>query len=394
MFVSPLNKARCLSFSDPQVHKWVARLLHAVAARYENRYEATPGAVSKPVLFWSVHFSPPCESEYAFDEPIDFSDHARRNYTKSLQQRHKTVKTLNERWSTRFDRFDQITPEASPRLDCQTFRIDELARILKTAADAVHSVRGARFGTQFGSIWDGLSRARATRDTTKLIQHADWIVVDDGFQFDWAFSMDYLRSVAQGRRICNEIDGPWHPFISDEKANRQWQVSLAHGVDGMSCANWATKNLLDTKKWTFWEPLAEALTAPKVTVAPKRAIFLSMPGIVALPDEIDVYAATLSVYQAASENHKLPVDFLTDDMVLADPSLLARYSKGIYLPALNVRMTDDVCAILSGAEVPLLASDPHVGLLDGYGHRRRRALPSIAVVAEMAGPAPARPTGS
>jgi len=385
-FVSSQNKARFLCFSDPQVHRWVGRLMHTMADRYENRYAGVAGALPHPVLFWSVHFSPPCESEYAFDKPIDFNPQARRKYVEWLRRRHESIKLLNHRWRTRFRDFAQVTPEASPRLEFQAFRIEELAAVLKTAADAVHKVPGAKFGVQFGSIWDSLSRARGTRDATKLIRHADWIVVDDGFQMDWAFSMDYLRSVAQGRRICNEIDGPWHPYISDEKANQQWRVSLAHGVDGMSCANWATKSLRDKKKWTFWEPLAEALRRPKTRVRPRRAIFLSMAGIVNLPDEIDVYAAARKVYEAASDRRTRPVDFLTDGMILEHPGLLDRYTKGIYLPELNTWMTEAVYAVLSRAKVPLLAADPHVGILDEYGRRRLRALPGITVVPELAAP--------
>lgn len=355
-----------LSFSDPRTSLYVSRALQAMVRHVAERY----GTIAEsPVACVLAQFSGPAETEYAHDRWSDFSQPAQTRFRAWVQQRHSSIEQLNARWAARYASWDQVTLQDAHPYDFQTFRSATLAALLKRCAAAVHTVPGAAFCVQFGSIWDGISVLRGTRDARALIEHADWVVVDDYPLYNHAFSMDYLRGHARDKVWGNEIDGPG--IVSDERGLEQCTTSLARGARVLWAANWPAKNIADADRWTFWEKVMKELRGPAPTVQPRRAIVLSLATLYRQEPGQGADGLFMGLYNRLTNDSREAIDILTDTVVLEHPDWVAGYSEGLFLPASQAWMTDALFEALRNAGVPVHAEDEGVGRFDEYGRVRR-----------------------
>jgi hypothetical protein len=364
---------RVISFADAAVLDAVPRIMGAVAAHVWPRY-ADRG---EPHPITSIHsmLSPPMETEYAFDDWTDYSLPAQADFQAWLEQRHGDIATLNSRWGTHFADWGDITLQASPPYDFQAYRTAALARLIDRCAEAVHQTPGAGLAVQFGSIWDGLSPYRGCRDAARLARNADWIIVDDSPVFDFAFSMDYLRGMARDKVWVNEIDGPWNPYLTNQRCENQGIISLRRGAHALWAANWNATDLLDSK-WTFWDPVLEELTNPRPDVRPTRAIFISLATIYRQEGGRSVQELVAGIYATLSRNGEDPVDFISDTVLLEHPEWMVQYTNGIHVPSSQVWITEEVVQALKGLAVPVRRESSAAGSLDEYGNPRSWPLTS------------------
>lgn len=379
----PPRSSRQISFADRETMAHIARAMRAVMEHVMARYQhITPHPI---VAILSQH-NASAETEYVITTWTDFSPGAQEDFRSWLKEIRFSVETqraspliaaldeLNIKWGIRFKEWSQITLQAAPVFDFQSYRTYALARFIKQCADSVHTVPGARLAVQFGSVWDDFSPFRGTRDVRTLIESADLVMVDDSPIYDFAFSMDYLRGLAWDKLWGNEIDGPNNPFATNEKFLQQGTVSARRGVRLMFAANWQARQLRDTKQWTFWEPVIAELAKPAV-VQPRRAIVVSMATLYRQQQKPkEPYGADLAMvhdlYQQLSRQGKEPVDFLSDAVIINHPERLKEYPQGLFLPASQVWMTDALAAALSSAPVPVYMEGKDAGLLDEYGRLR------------------------
>jgi len=368
----PGGGIRVISFADEAVLEAVPRVLGAVAAHVWTRY-LNPGG---PYPVTTIHpmLSPPFEVEYAFEEWTDYSPPAQEGFRAWLPERHGDLATLNSRWGTGFADWSEITLQAAPRFDFQAFRTESLGRLIDRCAEAVHQTPGTGLAVQFGSIWDGLSPYRGTRDAARLARNADWVIVDDSPVFDFAFSMDYLRGMVRDKVWVNEIDGPWTPYLTNAKCEEQGIVSLRRGAYHLWAANWNTPDLLDPK-WTFWGPVLEELMNPRPDVRPTRAIFVSLATVYRQDGGRSVQELVGSYYAGLSANDAVPVDFVSDTVVLEHPEWMVQYTGGIHIPASQRWVMDEVVEALQGLTVPVIRQTASAGSLDEYGRPRAWPFP-------------------
>lgn len=354
-----------LSFSDPRTTLYVSRALHAMVRHVAERHGSF---AASPVTCVMAQFSGPAETEYAHDRWSDYSDPAQTRFRAWAEQRHGSIEALNERWGTRHAAWNRITLQDAPPYDFQSFRTAVLAALLKRCAEDVRAVPGAKFCVQFGSIWDGISVLRGTRDARALIEHADCVVVDDYPLYNHAFSMDYLRGHARDKTWGNEIDGPG--IVSDERAMAQCMISIERGARILWAANWPAEKIADTERWRFWEKVMEELRKPARQVEPNRAIVLSLATLYRQEPGQGADALVMDLYNRLTDNGRDPVDILTDTVVLKHPEWVRRYTGGLFLPASQAWMTDDLFEALRRAPVPVRAEGEGVGRFDEYGRER------------------------
>lgn len=385
-------RSKQVSYADRTTMTHVARAMRAVMEHVMARYQhITPHPI---VAILSQHTGA-AETEYTIPNWSDFSPGAQEDFRVWLKETRFPVvnsasaaptvtpskaappdalEKLNSAWGTRFKDWGQITLQAAPVFDFQSYRTYALARFIKQCADSVHTVPGARLAVQFGSVWDDFSPFRGTRDVRTLIEPADLVMVDDSPIYDFAFSMDYLRGLAWDKLWGNEIDGPNNPFATNERFLEQGIISARRGVRLMFAANWQARSLRDRKQWTFWEPVIAELAKPAV-VQPHKAIVVSMATLYRQHQQPkEPYGADLAMvhdlYQKLSLQGKEPVDFLSDAVIISHPERLKEYPQGLFIPASQVWITDALAAALSSAPVPVYMEGKDAGLLDEYGSLR------------------------
>lgn len=356
-----------VSFADEVTLARIPVVLEAIAAHVWPRY--APDSGPHPVTSIHPYLSPPLETEYVTDEWSDFSAPAQQDFRRWLRVKHPSLDELNSRWGTHFGAWRQVTLQAAPPFDFQSYRTYALGRFIDRCADAVHATPHAMMAVQFGSIWDGLSPYRGTRDVTRLARRADWVIVDDSPVFDFAFSMDYLRGLARDKIWVNEIDGPWNPYLTNEKSIEQGVVSLRRGAHTLWCANW-TADALGDPKWTFWDPVLEELEKPRPEIRPRKAILISMATIYRQEGGQAVSELVGDMYQRLSRQGRDPVDFINDTVVHDHPEWLTQYTEGIHIPATQRWMTGQLIDALAQCEVPIMVESDAAGTLDEYGRPR------------------------
>jgi len=219
-----------LVFTSPELTDRLVRFHQATVRHFERRFRGR-------VLFYMSSFTSMGETEYAFAEELDYSDHARRAFQTWLRKRYGAIEELDARWRTKLASFDDIPVEAYNRTDWLRFRADALGALL---AELSSSVRGAggRYGAQFGSLWDAISWKRATLHAAEWVEHLDWFLIDDAPTYDHRFSCDLARTIARGRPFSNEIDSDRHPDATDARYAGQAAESFVHGATMVDVANW------------------------------------------------------------------------------------------------------------------------------------------------------------
>jgi len=365
------EKLRVISFADPKVMDAVPRVMGAVAAhvwpRYADRGDPHPVTSIHPM------FSPPLETEYAFTDWSDFSPPAQSDFRDWLRERHGEIGVLNERWGTHLAEWEQVTLQAAPPYDFHSYRTAALARLIDRCAEEVHKTPEANLAVQFGSVWDGLSPYRGCRDVARLARNADWVIVDDSPVFPFDFSMDYLRGMCRDKVWVNEIDGPWNPYLTNEKSVEQGVVSLRRGAHHLWAANWTAQALLDPK-YTFWEPILEELRKPRPEVKPKKAIFVSLATIYRQEGGKSVNETVGGYYNNLSNSGEEPIDFISDTVLLEHPEWMEQYTEGIFVPGSQLWMTGEVVEALSKLGAQVKPESALAGALDEYGEIGERLM--------------------
>ena len=353
-----------LSFADPRTAGTVSSAMGAVAAHVQQRYAHVE---PHPVVCILPQFSGPAETEYAHDRWSDFSDIAQKDFRAWLRKRHGTVDEVNFRWRALYADWDQITLQAAHPWDFNSYRTARLSALIEACADAVHEVAGQKMGVQFGSIWDGISVCRGTRDARALIEHTDWVVIDDYPLYDHAMSMDYLRGHAHDKMWGNEVDGPG--IVPDEMGLEQCLTSLERGARFLWVANWPADSIRDGR-WTFWEKVMAVMAEPYQPVEPDRAIVVSLATAYRQEGGQGVEGLFIGLYRRLTDGGAQPVDIITDTVLTARPEWLARYESGLHIPSSQLWMSDELVRALSDAPVPVYVEGDRVGLLDAYGMPR------------------------
>jgi hypothetical protein len=376
-------RSKQVSYADRATLSRVALTMRAVMEHVMARYQHIN---PHPIVAILPQNGGAAETEYNIPNWSDFSPVAQEDFRVWLKERRFPVETqragspitpfdeLNKKWGTRYKDWSQITLQAAPVFDFQSYRTFALARFIKECADSVHTVTGARLAVQFGSVWDVFSPFRGTLDVRTLIEPVDLVMVDDSPIYDFAFSMDYLRGLVWDKLWGNEIDGPNNPFAKNDKFLDQGIVSARRGVRLMFAANWQARALRDTKQWTFWEPVVAELAKPAV-VQPRRALVVSVATLYRQNQQPkEPYGSDLAMvhdlYQKLSGQGKEPVDFLSDTVIINHPERLREYPQGLYIPATQVWMTDALVTALSSSPVPVYVEGKDAGLLDEYGNPR------------------------
>jgi len=352
-----------LVFTSAALTKRLVRFHRATVRHFERRF---PGRV----LFYMSSLTPLGETEYAFADELDYSEHAQKAFRAWLRKRYGSIEALNARWRTGLSGFDAIAPATYNRTDWFQFRADALGALFAELSAAVRGA-GGRYGAQFGSLWDAISWKRGTLHAAGWVEHLDWIVIDDAPTYDHRFSCDLARTIARGRPFSNEIDSDRHPDATDERYGRQLAESFAHGATMVDLANWEIEleNGLDNPRWTFLAGLERRTAEAVVRPQPRKAIYLSTWAQYAHAGA-SPYKFVIRLYEALTGGGNDPVDILVDGVFESEPALLERYTGGIYLPAYDDVISDRAAAALARASVPLHKESDSVGSRNEYGDPR------------------------
>lgn len=230
-----------ISFASDEAVAKANSAFQAIVSRYNSRY-------ADSIIFYQVTLSPFAETEYYPNQLLDYSAPAKSAFRSWLLDKYGTVTAMNAAVGTHFDSFSVVQPPIDQSgefgLDWYRFRSDMLKKTIDAFASTAHSA-GAKFGVQFGSVWDSAVPARGTVLFPQIAANADWVTVDDGGTYDHKFSTDYLRGSLPGKYFGNEIDNPANPGVTDAIYISQGQETFNHGFHFISIANWSLADLTD-----------------------------------------------------------------------------------------------------------------------------------------------------
>lgn len=260
-----------LSLVSPRALARAVAVTRAVVRHYAERYP------KGSILFYQVTFTRHAESEYWHSSMVDYSDLAQAKYRQWLAGRYGTIQKLNAVWGASYASFNDISAPAPPDyssisgLAWYLFRTDVLRDALNMLADTVHSAdRAAKYGVQWGSVWDSLSPFRATILFPSLCQKAEWVTVDDAPTYNHPFSSDLLRgSVGKGRLLANEIDNP--RMATDAVYSGLAVQSFDHGLHLISVANWGDPKMV-LQRASLFRGITEYFTKKPGPVAGKLKV--------------------------------------------------------------------------------------------------------------------------
>ena len=227
---------------------------------YEKTVLHYDGLYGDRILLYLPAFSQYCETEYWCAAEYDYSDKATAAFRNELAQTY-SLEELNKLTGKSYASFDDVQPPS-----CSS--VDALGRLwykfrqgrLKAVIDRLASVQKAacpqtKIAVQFGSVFDYSVLLRGTVDFVSLCENADVVWVDDAPTYDHAFSMDYIRVLAdQGKEIAQEIDGPLQYNASRDNYLAQGLISYERGAKYVSIANWG----IDDKYYAYedvWKQL-------------------------------------------------------------------------------------------------------------------------------------------
>ncbi|MHC4697862.1 MAG: beta-galactosidase [Planctomycetota bacterium] len=406
---------KILVISDAQVRVWMERFLGRTVERYQSRY------ANDPVVYYSVPFAPVFECELSHTTYLDYSPQSLADFQAWLQDKYATIGDLNSRWTTSYTDFSQIAIPLSTQYggsawsDWMNYRTFSLKRLFDQLALAVHVADPvARIGVQVAdNAMRSDSGARGTYDIVKLVENVDWVIFESIPSPGLNFSMDVLRTIAQGKRIGQELSPPACPLGSPISSYiSQALDTYNYGGDMVHFANWdwscsnsdcigcdVTFNVEDTPinfpgYAAELVTVAQAATQPVTTIPePQRAMYVSTMmqylrpfGGVGAPLGVDTYEEVKGTYQLLTCDETVPVAVITDHVFSDSPLVLDQYTQGVFLPSFNQIIADDAYASLTQANVPLYAEDSGVGTINEYGDSRTPAIflpyPPLPIPAE------------
>lgn len=199
----------------PSVEKG-ADFLKEVLNRY--KYLQTQGNL----LFVSVTTTTEQEGGYSTlysNEHVvyDYSAVAIAGFRTWLNQKYKKIARLNRLWGgTTFKSFDEVTAPVNydPYLtftgrrgkDWYIYRHLILKGFVDKMVSSVRSVdSGIKYVADFGSVFDELSRLRATLGFKDLTKDLDGIKINDSNYDDHRWPVDILKSEAGNKFVANEV---------------------------------------------------------------------------------------------------------------------------------------------------------------------------------------------
>jgi len=188
----------------------------AVVRQFRARY-------GDAILYYSFAFNTTGENEFSVPAPglyLDSSPEAAAGFQAFVKGRYPSPEAVSTAWgrTPAFATFDEVrildgnpppTSGQAPQayLDFMAYREAALGGFLHDIRDRVHA-EGGRVMAQFGSVWDGLATGRGTLGFGPMVEGFDLVVVDDAPFYDHGFSMDYVRTNADGVPFGNEADTP------------------------------------------------------------------------------------------------------------------------------------------------------------------------------------------
>lgn len=142
------------ALTHPMVRKKMAQFYTAVADHFARRRRAQ-------VECYSAAFDLYMESEYFPSDELDYSPPSQEAFRRWLdgQTRGADIKELNAAWGTKFDNLGQVKLTNAPPALRQRFfawTLDDTFSLLSRSLKAGDPA--ARFGVQFGCLWDNPRR--------------------------------------------------------------------------------------------------------------------------------------------------------------------------------------------------------------------------------------------
>ncbi|MEN6371339.1 MAG: beta-galactosidase [Armatimonadota bacterium] len=348
------------SLAHPAVLRRITSFCRSTAEHYGSRYRRTASG-DYPVVALSPAFSLYMESGYFPDADVDYSTAAQADFAAWVKTYYKSLADLNAKWGRNYKSWREIKLADAHNTAKQLYFEFTLQRVLGSIADAVHKASNIPVGLQVGCIWD--NPQRRTMSVGPLMRKMDWLFTADAPDFDHAFSTDYARCSALGKKVSSEIDAASHAAATNGRYFNQGVRAFEHGASSAVLANWDLSSIRDNDKWPFLHFLGELARKPSANPKPDKAIYVSTWDLINKTASIDQY---LPVYEMLSDGGKQCVDVLSDYAISANPAILSNYSE-IYLPA-NWTIPPEVRMALARVKNKLKASKPLIaGTLDEYG---------------------------
>ncbi|MEQ8762922.1 MAG: beta-galactosidase [Planctomycetota bacterium] len=267
------------AFSSGLVRLKLVRLQRAMVAALEGRYP------QGKLLYGVTTWTPWMESEYPWQEYSDYGGFAIADYRVWLEARFKNIGTLNARWGTDYQSFDDVLvyrlsqedtgarPDENLRLlDWNAYRHFALKRFSDELSFAAHSGDpGFQFGLQYGALYDFGASRRGTLGVAQIAARAEWITIDDSMDRRYhrgEYSADLLRATLPGKKYAYQVPGPNEG--TDEAFLENSLQFFAHGGHLVELGNWdvllATPEF-SSPKWTFIPRVVSAAKASATKAA-------------------------------------------------------------------------------------------------------------------------------
>lgn len=360
VFKRNTDAAALPSLSHPTVKEQIVKFARAASSHYGSRYKLTISG-EYPIMAISPAFDLYMESQYCPDADLDYSPAAQACFAKWVKSHYKSLDNLNSKWGEEYASWNDVVLKNAPETAKQLFFESELKTMIDLFADAVQNTSGIPVGLYAGNIWD--NPHSRTLNVTPLLNKITWLFVSDAPEQDHAFSTDYARSCAPGKRIASAIDAATHAEATNGRYYNQGVRAFEHGASAVSIVNWDLSNIRDNNRWPFLHFVGKLTRYPTASPKPDRAMYVSTWDLILRVSSINDY---LAVYKTLSDGGKLPVDVLPDYIIASDPGRLSRY-KEIHLPA-NWTIPPDVRKALMKVQDKLKINKPLVaGTLDEYG---------------------------
>lgn len=348
------------SLAHPVVRERIVRFSKAVAQHYGMRYRTTL-AGDYPVVALLPAFDLYMQTEYFPDADVDYSAAAQSDFATWVRTKYTSIADLNSKWGRNLSGWQDVTLKDAHETARNLYFEFTLQRVLDAIGSAVHKVSSLQVGLQAGSIWD--NPHRRTMNVTPLLRNLDWLLVTDLPDYDHAFSADYARCSAPGKKTASQVEPASHAQAANTRYFNQGVRAFEHGTNAVFLANWDIANIKDNQKWPFLHFVGKLTRKPTAYPTPAQAIYVSTWDLI---NRVTTTGQYLSTYEALSESGKRPIDVLSDYVIARNPERLSNYSE-IYLPA-NWTIPPDVRAALNRVQNKLKIAKPLIaGTIDEYG---------------------------